>query len=96
MSGMRRTWPILIAATLLATLAACGKKSGLDPPDGATVNYTYPQVYPVPDSVLPSDTETPSETTQQLPPPTASDLSPFPTGRTTTTYQSGPLSGPAQ
>ena len=95
-NGLRRAWPFFIAVAVLSTLAACGKKAGLDPPDETAASYTYPQVYPDPASVLPPDTETPSETKQQLPPPTAGDLSPFPKGRTTTTYQSGPLSGPAQ
>jgi predicted small lipoprotein YifL len=81
---------LLIVIALLATLAACGKKSGLDPPDGTTASYTYPKLYPNPASVLP-ESETPSKTQKRLPPPFAGDLSPLPNDRApTTTYQSGP------
>lgn len=88
MRGRHRAWPWLIAVALLATLAACGKKAGLEPPDDTKGTYTYPQQYPSPESVLPGDTE--SNKARERPPPHAAGLSPFPTDRrTTTTYQSG-------
>ncbi len=90
MTSLRRARLLIIAVAVLATLAACGKRAGLEPPDDATVSYTYPQTYPNPASMLPPDTETTSKTTQRLPPPHAGDLSPFPTNRTTTIYRSGP------
>ncbi len=90
MTSPRRTWSLLFAVALLATLSACGKKAGLRPPDDAAASYTYPKQYPNPASVQP-ESETPSETQKRLPPPFAGDLSPLPNDRApTTTYQSGP------
>jgi len=82
-------WRLLAAVAVAATLSACGKKAGLEPPDGEASRYTYPRVYPNPSSVLPS-TDKESEAPARLAPPFAGGLSPFPKERTTTTYQSAP------
>ncbi len=87
MSRLRHTALLVVAVALAATLAACGKKANLEPPDDTKATYTYPQQYPTPESVLPDETE--SSKAQERPPPHAGGLSPFPTGRRTTTYQSG-------
>ena len=42
-----------VAAALMGGLAACGKKAGLRPPEENAADYTYPNVYPPPESVLP-------------------------------------------
>ena len=57
----RRAAPrALIAAVILAlALGACGRKGDVGPPEGQESEYTYPQVYPAPSSVLPDDTEEP-------------------------------------
>ena len=90
MRGLRHAGPWIIAAALVVTLAACGKKSNLVPPDDSTASYTYPRQYPTPDTGLP-DTEKPSKAKDRPPPPHAGGLSPFPVDRTTTTtYQSAP------
>ncbi|MEE9210202.1 MAG: lipoprotein [Kiloniellales bacterium] len=50
----------LIAAVVLAlALGACGRKGSVRPPEGQESEYTYPQVYPAPGSVLPDETEEP-------------------------------------
>ncbi len=84
-----RILPLLAAAALTATLAACGKKSALEPPENAQVPYTYPKQYPSPGTVLPSTEE--EKKMPERPPPHAGGLTPFPTDRSTTTiYQSAP------
>jgi predicted small lipoprotein YifL len=89
-NGWRRTGLTIIAVAVLATLAACGKKAALEPPEDATQSYTYPRQYPNPATVLPS-TEDANKTKAQPTPPFAGDLSPFPSSRTkTTTYRSEP------
>jgi predicted small lipoprotein YifL len=89
-SGLGRARLGLVAVALLATLAACGKKAELEPPDNAKVSYTYPRQYPNPGTVSPG-AEPDDKTRERPPPPTAGGLSPFPTDRTTTTiYRSGP------
>jgi len=75
--------------TVAASLSACGKKAGLEPPEGQEGSYTYPRTYPNPDSVLPSKDKKSETPTGQVP-PFAGGLSPFPKDRTTTTYQSAP------
>ena len=64
----RRAAPrALIAAVILAlALGACGRKGDVGPPEGQESEYTYPQVYPAPSSVLPEETEEPETS-----PPTA-------------------------
>ncbi|MHA1599375.1 MAG: hypothetical protein ACTSW2_01000, partial [Alphaproteobacteria bacterium] len=89
--GLRHAWPWIIAAALVVTLAACGKKSKLVPPDDTAASYTYPRQYPNP-GTDPLDTEKQSKTRDRPAPPHAGDLSPFPTDRTTTTiYRSEPV-----
>ena len=87
----RRIWPLLAAVALAATMAACGKKAELEPPENAQVPYTYPQQYPNPATVLPNPED--EATTPAYPaPPHAGTLTPFPLDRTTTTtYQSVPV-----
>lgn len=91
MSGgqSRLVWRLLAAVVMVAAVAACGKKAGLEPPEGQEGSYTYPRVYPNPGSVLPSEDKK-SETPSYQEPPFAGGLSPFPQDRTTTTYQSAP------
>ena len=43
------------AVALLGGLAACGKKGSLHPPEENAADYTYPNVYPPPESVLPQE-----------------------------------------
>jgi predicted small lipoprotein YifL len=87
----RRVWPLLAAVILAASLAACGKKANLAPPENAQVPYTYPKQYPNPASVLPSPEEE-AATPARPAPPHAGTLTPFPLDRTTTTtYQSAPV-----
>ena len=89
MNRLRCTGLLIAAAVLTASLGACGKRAGLEPPDDTKETYTYPQQYPNPESVLPGETE--SSKVRERPPPHAGGLSPFPTDRRTTTiYQSGP------
>jgi len=88
MSRLRRAGMLAAAAVMAVSLGACGKRAGLEPPDDTKGDYTYPQQYPTPESVLSDETE--SSKAQERPPPHAGGLSPFPTDRrTTTTYQSG-------
>jgi hypothetical protein len=83
-------WPLLAAVALAATLAACGKKADVAPPENAQVPYTYPKQYPNKSTVLPSP-EDDTKTLERPAPPHAGSLTPFPLDRTTTTtYQSAP------
>ncbi|MGF1594116.1 MAG: hypothetical protein ACFCUW_12590 [Kiloniellaceae bacterium] len=63
---IRRTARLLATATIAATLtlglAACGKKGPPKPPEGQESDYTYPQAYPEPSSVVPRDGEPPEDT----------------------------------
>jgi hypothetical protein len=61
MSADRQAAPhALIAAVILAlALGACGRKGDVGPPEGQESEYTYPQVYPAPGSVLPDEIEEP-------------------------------------
>ncbi len=43
------------AVALLGGLAACGKKGSLRAPEENAADYTYPNVYPPPESVLPRE-----------------------------------------
>ena len=75
-----------MAVLLLAGLSACGKKAGLEPPEGEKHLYTYPGTYPDPATVLPTEDPATAPTTRSGPAP-ATQLSPFPSDRRrTTTY----------
>lgn len=55
----------LLTATLCAglvfSLAACGKKGSPKPPEGQEDQYTYPQDYPAPSTVVPKGKAQPEE-----------------------------------
>lgn len=92
MNGRRydKLWRLLAAVAVVAAVSGCGKKAGLEPPEGQEGTYTYPRVYPNPETVLPSKDKKSESPTYQAP-PFAGGLSPFPQDRTTTTtYQSAP------
>lgn len=44
----------VVAAGLLSGAAACGKKGSPRPPAGEESQYTYPQDYPAPSTVVPN------------------------------------------
>ena len=50
---MRRAIPACLAALLVLSLGACGKKGTLRAPDDAEAAYTYPRPYPNPATVVP-------------------------------------------
>jgi len=50
-----------LAGGLLFGLAACGKKGSPKPPEGQESEYTYPQPYPAPRTVVPGDETEASE-----------------------------------
>ncbi|GAB4228051.1 MAG: hypothetical protein Tsb0032_34710 [Kiloniellaceae bacterium] len=54
---MSRPLRVLMTATLASGLlfgvAACGKKGSPKPPEGQESEYTYPQAYPAPATVVP-------------------------------------------
>lgn len=50
-----------LCAGLVFGLAACGKKGSPKPPAGEESQYTYPQAYPAPETVVPSRTAPPEE-----------------------------------
>ena len=85
-----RTPALLLAALIAAgTLGACGKRNAPSPPEGEESNYTYPQVYPAPETVLPAKPEKEARSREVL--PHAGGISTFPTSRTRTTYGTGTL-----
>jgi hypothetical protein len=43
----------IVSAALLCGVAACGKKGSPKPPEGQESEYTYPQAYPAPSTVVP-------------------------------------------
>ena len=49
----RKLLTATLAAGLIFGLAACGKKGRPRPPAGEESEYTYPQPYPAPSTVLP-------------------------------------------
>jgi predicted small lipoprotein YifL len=51
-----------MAAALLIGLGACGKKGSLYPPEERAEEFTYPTVYPAPESVLPQGAAEEDET----------------------------------
>lgn len=80
-----RRFVILFLLLLLPVLAACGKKAGLRPPDGREAEFTYPQVYPDPRGVVPTESAaTPFRETETTTPNELS-ISPIPKGRETRT-----------
>ena len=88
MSRRRHAWP-WIAVVLAVSVAACGKKSALEPPDDTAASYTYPRTYPNPSSIQ-SGADEETKPKARPAPPHAGGLSPFPVDRTTTTiYRSG-------
>lgn len=51
--GQAATYAWAAVLVLALALTACGRKGDLRPPPGEEEHYTYPQVYPAPDSVVP-------------------------------------------
>ncbi len=50
----RRTLGVLLALAVIApALVACGKRSAPKAPAGQESEYSYPRLYPAPESVLP-------------------------------------------
>ena len=92
---MSRAWTsrgtALFLAALIATgaLGACGKRNAPTAPEGEESRYTYPQVYPDPQTVLPAEPEEEARSREVL--PHAGGISTFPTSRTRTTYGTGTL-----
>jgi hypothetical protein len=85
----RHTRRAALALALLATLAACGKEGQPGAPEGEEANYTYPQVYPKPSSVVPEDAE--ALKSGEVP-AHAGGISVVPSNsRSKTTYDSGPV-----
>ena len=86
----RRALSAALALALLAALGACGKEGRPGPAEGEESNYTYPQVYPKPSSVVPQVDEEAPKTGEA--PAHAGGINIFPeTSRTTTIYDSGPI-----
>ncbi len=50
-----------LCAGLVFGLAACGKKGSPKPPAGEESQYTYPQVYPAPETVVPGSSAPPED-----------------------------------
>lgn len=61
MTTARVSWKLALAAAvavpLALGLAACGKKGSPKPPEGQEADYTYPQPYPRPNTVVPGGNE---------------------------------------
>ena len=51
----------VLAGGLAFGLAACGKKGSPRPPEGQEADYTYPQPYPAPATVVPKGKAQPEE-----------------------------------
>lgn len=70
-----RARAVVAALLLTVALGACGKKGGLQPPEGEAANYTYPRAYPP--TKLPQKAP---EEPEPLPPGASAPekLSPFP------------------
>ncbi|WP_340115906.1 hypothetical protein [Pelagibius sp. 7325] len=51
----------VLAGGLLFGLAACGKKGSPKPPEDQEDQYTYPQDYPAPSTVVPNGQAQPEE-----------------------------------
>lgn len=62
-----RTLGISLLFASALTLAGCGKKGALSAPEGEESNYTYPQPYPKPQSVIPADSTSLSGSDQEEP-----------------------------
>ncbi len=86
----RRALHTALALALLIALGACGKESRPSPPEGEEANYTHPQVYPNPSSVVPFQEEKTLKTGEA--PTHAGGIKVFPSDtRSKTTYDSGPI-----
>lgn len=61
MTTARVNWKLALAAALALSLAlglaACGKKGSPKPPEGQEADYTYPQPYPAPETVVPGGSD---------------------------------------
>ncbi|MEE8189757.1 MAG: hypothetical protein V3T80_11155 [Kiloniellales bacterium] len=89
-AGTSRGTALFLAALITAgALGACGKRNAPAPPEGEESRYTYPQVYPDPQTVRPAEPEEEARSREVL--PHAGDISTYPTSRTRTTYGSGTL-----
>jgi hypothetical protein len=85
-----RTARIALALALLFALGACGKEDRPSAPKGEEANYTHPQVYPNPSTVVPMGEEDALKTGEV--PTHAGGIKIFPTDtRNKTTYDSGPI-----
>lgn len=51
----------VVSAALLMGVAACGKKGSPRAPEGQESEYTYPQSYPEPSTVVPNGTSAEEE-----------------------------------
>ena len=59
--SLRLLGAALLCLPLALGLAACGKKGAPKPPEGQESEYTYPQAYPAPESVIPDAEADPVE-----------------------------------
>ncbi len=81
---------IALALALLIAPGACGKEGRPSAPEGAESSYTYPQTYPKPSSVVPSEEEDAVKSGEA--PTHAGGIKVFPSDtRSKTTYDSGPI-----
>jgi len=53
-AALRLLLAAAVAAPLALGLGACGKKGSPKPPEGEESQYTYPQAYPDPATVVPN------------------------------------------
>ena len=61
MSDQTKTFAVILIALAVA-LGACGRKGNIKPPEDEASAYTFPKVYPAPESVVPQADETPDDT----------------------------------
>ena len=52
---------VVVLFVLALVVGACGRKDGLQPPEGEKSVYTGLGTYPAPDSVVPQEDEPPDE-----------------------------------
>jgi hypothetical protein len=55
-----------VATALLTGAAACGKKGAPKPPSDEESQYTYPQAYPAPSTVMPDGANAPEDEADPL------------------------------
>lgn len=79
-----------LALVVASGLAACGKRADLRPPEEAAAAYTWPEVYPKPETVLPRERRDMGYDSRQRP-PSAGDLTTYPDDRRRATYGSPPV-----